>query len=156
MFDNGGAAGYGAPNPGAPGGIDNARRDFSRVLEFDPITLEVKWQYPTPGPGAGRLYSALVSSAQRLPNGNTLITEGNSGRIIEVTAGQETVWEYISPYMHRMFKAPLLYRAYRVPYEWAPLKERPIEKAVPRTENRKFRVPGSPKKRPERVTTIKL
>ena len=53
LFDNGGAAGYGAPNPGAPTGFDNARRDFSRVLEFDPITLEIKWQYPPPGPGSG-------------------------------------------------------------------------------------------------------
>ncbi|MHB8104452.1 MAG: aryl-sulfate sulfotransferase, partial [Dehalococcoidales bacterium] len=51
VFDNGGAAGYGAPNPGAPEGFDNAKRDFSRVLEFDPVTLELKWQYPPPGPG---------------------------------------------------------------------------------------------------------
>jgi hypothetical protein len=157
LFDNGGAAGYGAPNPTAPEGIDNARRDFSRVLEFDPITLYVKWQYPAPGPGPGgnRFYSSFVSSAQRLPNGNTLITEGNSGRIIEVTAGQEIVWEYISPYEHRMLKMPLLYRAYRVPYEWAPLAERPVETVVPRIDNKKFRVPGSPKPKRERVTTIK-
>jgi len=127
------------------------------VLELDPITLEVKWQYPAPGPGmgAGRLYSALVSSAQRLPNGNTLITEGNSGRIIEVTVGQEIVWEYISPYEHRVFKLPLLYRAYRVPYEWAPQAERAEETAVWRIDNKKFRVPRSPKSLKERVTTIK-
>jgi len=156
LFDNGGAAGYGAPNPTSPQGIDNAKRDFSRVLEIDPVTLEIKWQYPTPGPGLSRFYSSFVSSAQRLPNGNTLITEGNSGRIIEVTAGQEIVWEYISPYKHRMLKFTLLYRAYRVPYEWAPQVERPKEIAVPRIDNSKFRVPGSPKKRPERVTRIKF
>jgi hypothetical protein len=156
LFDNGGAAGYGAPNPGAPEGIDNARRDFSRVLEFDPITLDIKWQYPPPGPGLSRLYSAFVSSAQRLPNGNTLITEGNIGRIIEVTAKQETVWEYISPYQHRMLKFNLLYRAYRAPYDWAPLAEKPAETAVPRINNSRFKAPGSPKLRRERVTTIKL
>jgi hypothetical protein len=156
VFDNGGAAGYGAPNPGAPAGIDNARRDFSRVLELDPVTLEIIWQYPAPGPGLGgnRLYSSFVSSAQRLPNGNTLITEGNGGRILEVTAGQETVWEYVSPYQHRMLKFTLIYRAYRVPYDWAPV-ERPQETPVPRIDNKKFRVPGSPKAQKEKVTKIK-
>jgi hypothetical protein len=154
VFDNGGAAGYGAPNPGAPAGIDNARRDFSRVLEFDPVTLAIKWQYPPPGPGMNRLYSSFVSSAQRLPNGNTLITEGNGGRIIEVTAGQETVWEYVSPYTHRMLKFTLIYRAYRVPYDLAPVP-RPTEKAVPRIANNKFSVPGSSRSSKEKVTILK-
>ena len=31
VYDNGGWAGYGAPNPGAPMGIKNALRDYSRV-----------------------------------------------------------------------------------------------------------------------------
>ena len=88
LFDNGGAAGYGAPNPTSPEGIDNAKRDSSRVLELDPITLEIKWSYPQPGPGLSRLYSAFVSSAQRLPNGNTLITEGNIGRDYRGDAGK--------------------------------------------------------------------
>jgi hypothetical protein len=156
VFDNGGAAGYGAPNPGAPEGIDNARRDYSRVLEFDPLTLEIKWQYPPPGRGLNRLYSSFVSSAQRLPNGNTLITEGNGGRIIEVTAGQETAWEYISPYTHRRLKFNLVYRAYRVPYQWTPLSEKPLEIAIPRIDNKKFRVPRSPKAQKERATSLKL
>jgi hypothetical protein len=158
IFDNGGAAGYGAPNPGAPEGIDNARRDFSRVLEFDPVTLDIKWQYPAPppGPGGNKLYSSFVSSAQRLPNGNTLVTEGNGGRIIEVTPEREIVWEYISPYTHRMLKINLIYRAYRYPYEWAPRAEKPTETAVPRIDNKKFRVPGSPKKLPERVIIVRL
>ena len=47
---------------------------------------------------ASRFYSPFVSSAQRLPNGNTLITEGSDGRIFEVTRNHELVWEYISPY----------------------------------------------------------
>ena len=45
VFDNGGFAGYGAPNPGSPMGHNNALRDFSRVIEFDPVTLEIIWQY---------------------------------------------------------------------------------------------------------------
>jgi len=91
VFDNGGQAGYGAPNPGAPTGVNNALRDYSRVLEFDPMTLEVVWGIPDPNEvgQAGmvqrtKFYSNMISSAQRLPNGNTLITEGNGGRVFEV------------------------------------------------------------------------
>ena len=43
VFDNGGSAGYGATNPGAPNGVGVARRDHSRILEIDPISLEVVW-----------------------------------------------------------------------------------------------------------------
>jgi hypothetical protein len=157
VFDNGGAAGYGASNPSAPTGYDNARRDFSRVLELDTLTLDIKWQYPAPMlmPGGNRLYSSFVSSAQRLPNGNTLITEGNGGRIIEVTPEHEIVWEYISPYRHRMLKITLVYRAYRYPYDWAPLDKKPKEIPISRIDNNKLRLPGSPRPQKERVTTIK-
>jgi len=159
IFDNGGWAGYGAPNPGAPTGIDNARRDYSRVLELNPTTLEIVWQYPQRRegfmfPGFNTFYSSFVSSAQRLPNGNTLITEGQDRRIFEVTAEHEIVWEYLSPYTHRMIKINLLYRAYRIPYEWVPQVGRPTEKAIPRFDNNKFRVPGSSRKRPLKVTKI--
>ena len=36
---------------------------------------------------------------ERLPNGNTLITEGAPGRFFEVTLNKEIVWEYVNPYM---------------------------------------------------------
>ena len=39
----------------------------------------------------------IMSNAQRLPNGNTLITEGNHARISEVTKDGSVVWHYISP-----------------------------------------------------------
>ncbi|MGK0315321.1 MAG: hypothetical protein ACI86M_001552 [Saprospiraceae bacterium] len=44
-----------------------------------------------------RFYSAYLSNAQRLPNGNTLINAGSPGRIIEVTTNDEIVWEYEIP-----------------------------------------------------------
>ena len=44
VFDNGGAAGFGDPNPGAPDGTWNALRDSSRVLEINPVTLELVWE----------------------------------------------------------------------------------------------------------------
>jgi hypothetical protein len=160
VFDNGGHAGYGAPNPGSPTGNNNALRDYSRVLEFDPLTLEVVWQYPPPGPsnipgaGSGNFYSSFVSSAQRLPNGNTLITEGSTGRFFEVTKEREIVWEYMSPYTGKKRQSNMVYRAYRAPYDWVPQAKKPEEKAIPRPDNNAFRVPGTTLKKPQKVTRV--
>jgi hypothetical protein len=148
VFDNGGWAGYGKPNPSSPTGRQNARRDYSRVLEIDPISLQITWQYTPVEAGfvipldASRFYSPFVSSAQRLPNGNTLITEGSDGRIFEVTRDHELVWEYISPYWGKR-GLNLVYRAYRAPYAWVPQRRAPIETPIPRLETSRFRVQGA-------------
>lgn len=42
-------------------------------------------------------YSRAVSGAQRLPNGNTLICEGNDGTFFEVTPQGAEVWRYVNP-----------------------------------------------------------
>jgi len=57
------------------------------------VPAEPAWQYRGPG-----LYSANISGAQRLSNGNTLICEGGSGRILEVTATGARAWEYVNPF----------------------------------------------------------
>ncbi len=44
-----------------------------------------------------RFYSRIVSSAQRLPNGNTLICAGFKGDIFEIDNQENIVWEYVSP-----------------------------------------------------------
>ena len=67
----------------------------SRVLKVDPHTLEIKWQYV--GTNSRRFFSAIRSAQQRLPNGNTLITESDTGRIFEVTEDHDIVWEYLNP-----------------------------------------------------------
>jgi hypothetical protein len=46
---------------------------------------------------ATSFYSAEISGTQRLPNGNTLICEGLTGRIFEVTSAGQIVWEYQNP-----------------------------------------------------------
>jgi arylsulfotransferase ASST len=143
IFDNGGAAGYGAPNPGAHVGWSDARRDSSRVIEINPITLKIVWEYSAKKVGyrdQTRFYASYVSSAQRLPNGNTMITSGATGRLIEVTPENEIVWEYISPYYNENGKYNLVYRAYRVPYDWIPQLKKPSEKAVDPGDITKLRV----------------
>jgi len=93
------------PRPLANGNIlifDNGthRRDFpgtfSRVIEVDPRTSEIVWQYTDQS--MFDFFSPYISGAQRLANGNTLICEGAFGRIFEVTHAGEVVWEYVSPY----------------------------------------------------------
>ena len=43
------------------------------------------------------MYSGAISGAERLPNGNTLVTHGNQGTVYEVTLDGEIVWTYINP-----------------------------------------------------------
>ena len=152
VFDNGGWAGYGMPNPGSALGAKNAQRDYSRVLEFDPITLEVVWKLTPKELGhaiptdASKFYSPYVSSVQRLPNGNTMVDEGSDGRVIEVTPAHEIVWEWISPYYSHNTKGPksnMIYRAYRYPYSYVPMEPEPQEIPIPRIDNSTYRVPGA-------------
>ncbi|MEX2122633.1 MAG: arylsulfotransferase family protein [Woeseia sp.] len=86
----------------------------SRVLEFDPATMAIIWQYT--GTDDSPLQSDIRSYSQRLPNGNTLITESNGGRILEVTQAQEIVWEYVNPVRGgpRKQKIPILCKALRL------------------------------------------
>src|SRR5262245_44243265 len=62
---------------------------------------------------AREFFSPRISNAQRLPNGNTLICEGDSGRLFEVTAGGELVWEYVNPYFGGAPTNNRVFRAYR-------------------------------------------
>jgi hypothetical protein len=67
---------------------------LSRVLEIDPVSQRIEWSYDGRENG---LYSGTIGSNQRLPNGNTLITESNAGRALEVTPDGEIVWEFYTP-----------------------------------------------------------
>jgi hypothetical protein len=140
VFDNGGGAGYGALIQGlkdaggnALGHWPNKFRHFSRVLEIDPRTLEIVWEYKQPKPsedlnddGAIRgnekfFFSNIMGAAQRLPNGNTFITEADTGRLFEVTIKGKVVWEYVPPWAGgpSLFTNGM-YRAYRVPKSYVP------------------------------------
>jgi hypothetical protein len=147
LFDNQGEAGY-PPAPLDPLG-------GSRVVEIDPVKMEIVWQY------SGRssqqpewaFYSPIVGSAQRLPNGNTLIDEGTDGRIFQVTKDGDIVWEYVSPHLTPVPVTPLpgrkgiagnlVYRAQGVPYDWVPEGTPHSEKAVTPPAFGTFHVPAA-------------
>ena len=85
-------------------------RDRSEVLElelpFDPAAgfsvqagrpygpVKPVWSYED----QATFFSAFISGARRLPNGNTLVCSGAPGRIFEVTPAGELVWDYYNPH----------------------------------------------------------
>jgi Arylsulfotransferase (ASST) len=101
----------------------------SRVIEVELATKRIVWSYQERRPFD--FFSPFISNAQRLPNGNTLICEGNFGRLFEVTAEGEAVWEYVSPHIGSLPDLPdhapgnQIFRAYRYGQEevarWAGL-----------------------------------
>ncbi|GAA0495626.1 aryl-sulfate sulfotransferase [Tatumella terrea] len=149
IFDNGGWAGYGSPNPMSQDGVKNAWRDYSRILEINPQTLDIEWRYSPyeanlPHPtDSYRFYSPYISNMQRLENGNTLINEGSNGRIFEVTRDHEIVWEYISPFRGKSLNNNMVYRAYRIPYDWIPQLDTPQEIAIHTSDVCTLRQPGA-------------
>lgn len=86
---------------------------FSRVVEVELATKAIVWEYRERR--ESDFFSPRISNAQRLPNGNTLICEGDFGRLFEVTADGETVWEYVNPYFGGPSQTPnnRIFRAYR-------------------------------------------
>lgn len=151
LFDNGGFSGYGEESAGCLAGKSQLRRHYSRVLEINPVTWKIVWSYVA-SPievTAGRLFSPLLGSVQRLENGNTLVTEGVFGRVMEVTPEHEVVWEYINDLpapFEIMGTRNLIYRAYRVPYDYLPFLEKPEEVELKAIDSFTFRVPGSVEK----------
>jgi len=67
----------------------------SRALEIAPDTGGIVWSFE--GTDEDPLDSENRGGAQRLANGNTLISESTAGRILEVTPDGSVVWEYVSP-----------------------------------------------------------
>lgn len=76
--------------------FDNTGRGgFSSVRELDPVSGATRWEYH--GTPQAPFFSRTCGTAQRLPNGNTLITESDGGRAFEVTSAGEIVWEFWNP-----------------------------------------------------------
>jgi hypothetical protein len=97
------------------------------------------WSYAAPN-----FYSFNISSAQRLPNGDTLIAEGTQGRVFEVTPAKDIVWEYVAPSGEGARPSNAIYRAYRIPYAWLPQVAKPAEAPIARPDPKAFHVPGTP------------
>jgi hypothetical protein len=66
------------------------------VLELDPFSQQIHWIFE--GTEDEPFFTRTCGSVQRLPNGNTLITESDAGRAFEVTRDKRIAWEFVSPH----------------------------------------------------------
>jgi hypothetical protein len=71
------------------------KRKYSRIIELDPFTREIVWEYKSLPPED--FYSETRGSNQKLQNGNILIADSRNGRAFEITKEGEIVWEYYNP-----------------------------------------------------------
>ena len=84
-------------------------------LDLEAMTATMVWEFrPEPNDA---VYSHIVSSAERLQNGHTLVGFGVKGRIFEVDAQSEPVWEasITRPNDEGEPQGVLFYRANRLP-----------------------------------------
>ena len=70
-------------------------RGRSAVEEYTLPKMRRAWQYD--GTDGDPFYSHTCGTSQRLANGNTLITESDNGRALEVTPDGTKVWEFYTP-----------------------------------------------------------
>ena len=79
--------------PAADGGAGTEQGAI--VADPEPATLV--WSFGPKFEHFGRFFSTHISGCQRLPNGNTLITQGPEGIVFEVTSEGQEVWRFINP-----------------------------------------------------------
>ena len=79
-------------NSGAP-----MQWNQSRILELDPVTQAISWRYPAKG-SKDDFFTHYLGYVERLPGGNTLVTESTQGHLIELDPRGQVVWEYFSPF----------------------------------------------------------
>lgn len=85
-------------------------RTGSQVLELDPNTGDIVWTY---GP-TEEFFSHQRGSNLRLDNGNTLITESDTGYVFEVTPAGKVVWEFRNPHIKKKKRLRMaIWRMYR-------------------------------------------
>jgi hypothetical protein len=119
-------------------GSERPEGNRSRVVEMDPKTGEVVWEFKSNQPN--NFYSNRQGAAQRLPNGNTFVTSSVHGHLFEVTREGEVVWDYVSPIVAGKPVCKLeagpnqnnwIHRAYRYGKDYPGLKGKDLSKAEP-------------------------
>ncbi len=81
----------------------------SQLLEVDPLTRRIAWRYED----GKNFFSATRGSCQRLPNGNTLVTESNRGYVFEITPAGKRVWVWANPVVLEGNKRAFVWRMNR-------------------------------------------
>jgi len=90
VFNNGLTRGFSTVDEILPPLAPDGRYLREGTAAFGPV--DTFWSYGAPTPSD--FFSPMISGAQRLPNGNTLICSGHNGLLFEVTQDGTVVWEY--------------------------------------------------------------
>ena len=69
--------------------------EYTDDIAFTPQAPEFIYSNQSTSPSP--FYSAILSGAQQLPNGNVLICQGKQGNIFEIDSNNNIVWQYINP-----------------------------------------------------------
>ncbi len=93
---------------------NGTQRKYSRIIEVEPLTGRIVWEYKGNPPES--FFSHWQGSAQRLPNGNTLICESTKAFVFEVTRDGKIVWKFWSPEVKNT-RRKRIYRFIRLPKE---------------------------------------
>ena len=94
IYNNGGDRAYSTIEIITPPTSSPGIYTYNATNGYLPVTAE--WIYTDPVDPLN-FFSAILSSGQRLPNGNTLICDGDSGYFFEIDTNGDIVWEYINP-----------------------------------------------------------
>jgi len=90
-------------------------RKASRIIELNPITKKIVWQYQADPPTD--FYTRARGSAQRLMNGNTLVAESDKGRAFELTPDGKIVWDFLCPHEIEKGRRATIIRMKRYPIQ---------------------------------------
>lgn len=103
------------PSLVAPGHVlvfDNGVEQ-SEVLEVDPANGAVVWSWTDED-----FFSQTRGSVQRLPGGNTLVTESDAGYVYEVAPEGQIVWEFANPDVGENDVRTVIWRMVRLDPTW--------------------------------------
>lgn len=129
-------------------GSERPEGNRSRVVEVNPRNNKIVWEYSSKD--STSFYSYRQGAAQRLPNGNVLVTSTQHGHLFEVTPQREIAWEYVVPVragkttcfiedgdgMNSVANG--VHRSYRYGKDYPGLKGRDLSKKVPLTDCPEF------------------
>ncbi len=127
-------------------GSERPQGNRSRVVEMDPKTGKVVWEYATRD--INSFFSYRQGGVQKLPNGNVLVTSTHHGHLFEVTPDKQIVWDFVSPIAmaqpkclldedhdslpgHHKMMSNAIHRAYRYGPDYPGLKGRDLGRKTP-------------------------
>ena len=108
---------------GSGGHLAEAEPGCSEILRIDIKTKKIMWEFRADS--LVDFYAPCKAGLQRLPNGDILVCEGDTGRLFEVTEDKKIVWEFVNPFCYPSpiyGRSNMLFRAYRYGPDYGGLK----------------------------------